>query len=102
MAATTGNTQSCGWQKGKTDDGAPGYLIRSEKFQTITHFTPQAVLSNDWPALWGQVVQGRDVIHMSRICGYFSNIHNWNQSKKGELKDRQKGDYSLWQKKDTT
>lgn len=33
--------------------------------------------------------------HVTRIVGYYSSIENWNQSKIGELKDRQKGDYSL-------
>ncbi|MBL7140551.1 MAG: anaerobic ribonucleoside-triphosphate reductase [Planctomycetes bacterium] len=36
---------------------------------------------------------GEDVYGMTRIVGYFSRIANWNQSKLGELKDRQKGDY---------
>ena len=33
--------------------------------------------------------------HMTRIVGYFSNIHNWNDSKLGELRDRRKGNYSI-------
>lgn len=32
---------------------------------------------------------------MSRVVGYYSIIENWNNSKKAELKDRQKGDYKL-------
>jgi len=32
---------------------------------------------------------------MSRVVGYFSRIDNWNDSKKGELKDRQKGNYNV-------
>jgi len=36
-----------------------------------------------------------DVYGMTRIVGYFSRIANWNQSKLGEMKDRQKGDYSV-------
>jgi len=34
-----------------------------------------------------------DVIHMTRIVGYYSRVNNWNKSKIGELADRQKGDY---------
>jgi hypothetical protein len=30
---------------------------------------------------------------MSRVVGYFSVIDNWNNSKKAELKKRQKGNY---------
>ena len=34
-----------------------------------------------------------DVEHMTRVVGYYSRVHNWNPSKLGELKDRQKGSY---------
>lgn len=33
------------------------------------------------------------VCGMSRVVGYFSVIENWNESKKAELKRRQKGNY---------
>lgn len=33
--------------------------------------------------------------HMTRVVGYYSRIANWNKSKVGELKDRQKGDYAI-------
>ncbi len=36
-----------------------------------------------------------NVYGVSRVVGYFSRIKNWNKSKKGELKDRQKGNYSV-------
>lgn len=32
---------------------------------------------------------------ITRIVGYFSHIKNWLPSKRNELKERQKGDYSL-------
>jgi ribonucleoside-triphosphate reductase len=35
------------------------------------------------------------VYGMTRVVGYFSRVHNWNKSKIGELKDRQKGNYSV-------
>lgn len=34
-----------------------------------------------------------NVYGISRIVGYFSVIDNWNNSKKSELKRRQKGNY---------
>lgn len=34
-----------------------------------------------------------NVYGMSRVVGYFSVIENWNDSKKSELKRRQKGNY---------
>jgi len=36
-----------------------------------------------------------DVYGLTRIVGYFSRIKNWNKSKIGELKDRQKGNYHV-------
>jgi len=36
-----------------------------------------------------------DVYGMTRIVGYFSRVANWNKSKLGELKDRQRGDYAV-------
>ena len=29
--------------------------------------------------------------HITRVCGYFSRVENWNPSKVGELADRQAG-----------
>lgn len=37
-----------------------------------------------------------NVYGISRVVGYFSVIDNWNNSKKSELKRRQKGNY--WSK----
>ena len=34
-----------------------------------------------------------NVIGISRVVGYFSVIENWNDSKKAEFKQRQKGNY---------
>lgn len=39
--------------------------------------------------------QSTRVYGMTRVVGYFSRIHNWNKSKVGELKDRQRGNYSV-------
>ena len=36
-----------------------------------------------------------EVHGLTRIVGYFSRVSNWNKSKLGELKDRQKGNYSV-------
>jgi hypothetical protein len=41
------------------------------------------------------VYNGKNLIHMTRVCGYFSQMANWNPSKLGEAKDRQKGDYNI-------
>ena len=36
-----------------------------------------------------------NVYGMSSVVGYFRKINNWNDSKKAELRDRQKGDYKI-------
>jgi len=39
--------------------------------------------------------QSEDVYGITRIVGYFSRVTNWNKSKLGELKDRQRGNYNV-------
>jgi ribonucleoside-triphosphate reductase len=39
--------------------------------------------------------QSADVYGITRIVGYFSRVSNWNKSKLGELKDRQRGNYRV-------
>ena len=41
------------------------------------------------------VCNSEDVYGVTRIVGYYSRIDNWNLSKRGELKDRQGGSYSV-------
>lgn len=51
---------------------------------------------------WKQIVavfldkrEARILSHLTRVVGYYSQTHNWNDSKIGELRDRRAGDYSL-------
>lgn len=56
--------------------------------------TTQAVLDNEWGRLCELLTCVKPlhgISHMSRICGYYAPLESWNRSKKGELKDRQKG-----------
>ncbi len=39
--------------------------------------------------------QSSNVYGVTRVVGYFSRVDNWNKSKLGELKDRQKGTYQV-------
>jgi hypothetical protein len=56
------------------------------------------VADSDWDIL-EEIITGKrepDVLkHMTRVVGYFSTTNNWNKSKIGELKDRQKGNYAI-------
>tara|TARA_Y100000034_G_scaffold126870_1_gene178784 strand:+ start:525 stop:896 length:372 start_codon:yes stop_codon:yes gene_type:complete len=53
----------------------------------------------DPKSLYKLIVNGRDVIHITRVCGYYSRVSNWNKSKVGELKDRHRGNYAVGQEK---
>ena len=56
------------------------------------------ITSNDWKDLRAVLYGERDpecLRHMTRVCGYYSQVGNWNESKKGELKDRQAGNYAI-------
>jgi hypothetical protein len=35
------------------------------------------------------------ISHMTRVCGYYSRVENWNPSKVSELHDRHRGNYSV-------
>ena len=62
-----------------------------------TRVEARAVEDNDWEELERILLGGRinALQHMSRVVGYFSFVHNWNDSKIGELKDRHKGNYAI-------
>ena len=58
----------------------------------------RSVAECEWEDLLA-LIQGRRnnvvMIHMSRVVGYYGQIQNWNRSKVAELRDRQKGNYSV-------
>jgi ribonucleoside-triphosphate reductase len=63
--------------------------------------SPEFTICNDCNQQMGGVksscgyCQSEDVYSITRVVGYFSRIHNWNKSKIAELRDRQKGNYSV-------
>lgn len=52
------------------------------------------MIENNKTAKCGQC-GSTNVYGVTRVVGYFSRIDNWNSGKKAELRDRQKGDYSV-------
>lgn len=86
--------QGYAWYQGE-HYGKNGYFIGCEHLDTVAHFSFEAIEKNGWPTLEKQIIQGKNVHHLSRVVGYFSRIENWNKSKRGELKDRQRGDYQV-------
>ncbi len=56
----------------------------------------ETILAHEWDELEA-VLTGkrlpRVLTHLTRIVGYYSQVHNWNRSKHAELKDRGEGTY---------
>jgi len=82
------------WQEGKCPSGKykgeQGYFIKNDNL--TLHFAFKGIEKMD-KATFKKAVP--NVYHMTRIVGYYSQVHNWNKSKLGELKDRQKGNYGM-------
>jgi len=72
--------------------------LRSPPTGPCFRLTLRAILDYEWEE-FEAVFAGRRppnaLSHMTRIVGYYSRIENWNKSKLGELRDRQKGDYAV-------
>ncbi|MCD8352465.1 MAG: anaerobic ribonucleoside-triphosphate reductase [Planctomycetaceae bacterium] len=76
----------------------PGVIVKYSKNGLMTRIPVAAVEAADWPVLEEVLTGKREpqvLQHMTRVVGYFSRVENWNKSKVGELKDRQKGNYSI-------
>ena len=59
------------------------------------------ILAGEWDELEAVLTgkrRGQVLTHLTRIVGYFSQVHNWNRSKHAELTDRQAGTYGVSEK----
>lgn len=62
------------------------------------------ILKEPWEVLETILLEERPIkimTQLSRIVGYYSLISNWNNSKKAELRDRQKGNYNIGESVDS-
>lgn len=88
------------WKAGE-HEGKPGWFVKcsrldkDEENPEVTFVAKERLSDLTESQVAKFVHNGRDVHHMTRVVGYFSRVENWNKSKKGELRDRQKGDYSV-------
>ncbi len=76
----------------------PGVIVKHTLNGLMTRIPTAAIEASEWPLLEDVLTGKREpqvLQHMTRVVGYFSRVENWNKSKVGELKDRQKGDYSI-------
>ena len=79
-------------------DRQPGVIIKYTKNGLMTRIPVAAVEAVEWGILEDVLTGKREpqvLQHMTRVVGYFSRVENWNKSKIGELKDRQKGNYGI-------
>lgn len=79
-------------------DRSPGVIVKYGKNGLMTRLPAAAIEAAEWPLLEEVLTGKREpqvLQHMTRVVGYFSRVENWNKSKVGELKDRQKGNYSI-------
>ena len=75
------------WQEGE-NEGNIGIFVKNTQFDTITHFTFNAIEKNDLALLINQTHHGKNVEHITRVTGFFSKVQSWNKGKRGELKER--------------
>ena len=76
------------------DEVYVGYRATGTKFALPV----ETILSREWgelEAVFTEKRQARVLTHLTRIVGYFSQVHNWNRSKHAELADRHGGGYVL-------
>ena len=79
-------------------DRQPGVIVKYTKNGLMTRLPVAAIEAVEWDILEDVLTGKREpqvLQHMTRVVGYFSRVENWNKSKVGELKDRQKGNYSI-------
>ena len=72
--------------------------IEEVKAGAHTSLPISTVMTHPWGLIRAVCVAERSprlLSHVSRVVGYFSRIDNWNDSKIGELLDRQRGNYAL-------
>jgi len=87
-------------ETGETPGGVKLVIQCADPNRLVTRFSVDVAGVTDTP--WDQlraVLHGqrdaRVMTHITRIVGYYSQVHNWNKSKQAELRDRQKGNYSV-------
>lgn len=73
-------------------------VIKNEENGLEIKMPVDSIEGSEWESLYDIATGKREpsvLQHMTRIVGYFSVTDNWNPSKIGELKDRQKGNYTI-------
>ena len=83
---------------GPRDDRFYVVFAPGDGIQVGWEIEPGTIRENPWDRLEGVLcghVRAVCMSHYSRIVGYYSNMRNWNPSKKAEARDRAKGNYDV-------
>lgn len=84
------------WKEGQ-HEGEPGIFLKAPQAPDgeVVHVAYSEMDDLSWDTIYRFVMDGRNVVHMTRVVGYFSKVQNWNPSKIGERKDRGQGNYEV-------
>ena len=86
-----------GAKAGATPDGDEVFVCHLKTGAKFAVTIP-AILQHEWNELEAVLLERRlptVLTYLTRIVGYYSQIHNWNRSKHAELRDRQAGSYGV-------
>jgi hypothetical protein len=79
-------------------DGVDCAYIAGTRLGNITEVPVREIKNHDWDT-WMALMLGersaKIMKHITRIVGYYSELQNWNASKKAELRDRHNGSYGV-------
>ena len=81
------NNETYEWQEGE-HNWKSGLFVKNNRFETITHFTLEAIEKHGLNVLIDQTSQGKNIEQITRVTGFFSKVQSWNKGKLGELKQR--------------
>jgi len=84
--------------KSAQDQTSAQVLVRCKSTGAVFSLAVTTVIEHPWKQIFGVLTGQRSpriMTHITRIVGYYSQLHNWNKSKLAELKDRQRGHYIL-------
>jgi|SRR3990167_2518341 len=78
-------------------DAPEGFKIDNVRLEASVIVPVDVILDNDIYTLINALKSFEFIkVHgVTRIVGYYSRVSNWNRSKIGELRDRQKGNYGV-------
>jgi hypothetical protein len=87
------------WLGAKTNtQGVDCAYIATRRLGSVTEIPIAAIKDHDWDT-WQSLALGlrpaKIMKYITRIVGYYSELHNWNPSKIAELHDRHNGTYSV-------